>query len=243
MLLLAAGSVAAQDAEGDPQTEEARALFAEGVDLADQERFEEAAERFHRAYQLRPAAPIALNLGNALIESGRLVEGTEMLRQVTRDTDASEELRERAEWSIENAELRIGSIVVHLTGPLDDVVVEVAGSPLAPGSYGVPVSADPGPNEVSARRGPEIVASSTVDVQEGGQAELTLEIPVSSDEVAILPVEAEPVVDEGEDGGILGKWWFWTAVGVVVVAAVITAVVISTSGSNTEGSLGSGMLQ
>ncbi len=227
------------NAEADARTAEARALFEEGLGLAAEERFEEAAERFRRAYQLRPASPIAFNLGNALVEGGHLVEGTEMLRQVIRDPDGSSDLRERARWIIDNAESRIGSIVVQVTGHLDDVVVDVAGASLSPASYGVPLSADPGPTEVNARRGAETVASATVDVPEGGQAEVSLEVPAPAGDISLLPT------DEGASaaGGVLGKWWFWTAVGAVVVVVVIAALVVSTSGSNTEGSLGSGMLQ
>jgi hypothetical protein len=248
LLLLLTSGAFAQDADTDTNTEteaearaqEARTLFGEGVVLAGEERFEEAAERFRRAYQLHPASTIAFNLGNALIESGRLVEGCEMLRQVTRDSESSGELRERAESIINEAEPRIGSIVVHVTGPLDDVEVHVGDSLLGPGSYGVPISADPGPIDATATRGMETVASTTVDVPVGGHAEVTLDVsPVET--VAILPTEvAEEPTD---DSGILGKWWFWTAVGALVVGVVLIAVVASTSGSNTEGSLGSGMLR
>lgn len=235
---------AAADADADARTAEARALFEEGLGLAAEERFEEAAERFRRAYQLRPASPIAFNLGNALVEGGHLVEGTEMLRQVTRDPDGSSDLRERAQWIIDNAEPRIGSILVQVTGHLDDVIVQVAGAPLARASYGVPVSADPGPTDVEALRGTETVASASVDVSEGGQAEVSLDVPAPIEEVALLPTEAPDVEEEASTGsGVLGKWWFWTAVGAVVVGVVIAALVVSTSGSNTEGSLGSGMLQ
>ena len=44
-------------------------------------------------------------------------------------------------------------------------------------------------------------------------------------------------------GGILSQWWFWTAVGVVVAGAVVGTVLIASSGSETEGSLGSGVLR
>ncbi|RLB48609.1 MAG: hypothetical protein DRJ42_22870 [Deltaproteobacteria bacterium] len=236
-------AAATADAEADARTEEARALFEEGLGLAAEERFEEAAERFRRAYQLRPASPIAFNLGNALVEGGHLVEGTEMLRQVARDPNGSSDLRERAQWIIDNAESRIGSIVVQVTGHLDDVVVDVAGASLAPASYGVPISADPGPTEVNARRGAETVASATADVPEGGQVEVSLDVPAPLDDVALLPIEAPADEGASADGGVLGKWWFWTAVGAVVVGVVIAALVVSTSSSNTEGSLGSGMLQ
>jgi len=45
------------------------------------------------------------------------------------------------------------------------------------------------------------------------------------------------------DSGLLGQWWFWTAVGAVVVGAVVIAIAVATSGSQTEGSLGSGVLR
>jgi hypothetical protein len=226
---------AAQDGD-DARTEEARQLFTEGLQLAEEERYEEAAAKFRRAYVLRPAPPIAFNFGNALIESGRLVEGIEMMRQVMRDSDAPEDLREGAEEIVADAEPRLGRLVVQVTGDREDAIIAIKGSPLDATLFGVPVSADPGINEVTATRGREVVARTEVEVPEGGRAEVSLDVPAPEPEeptepVIVAPPPEEPV-DEG--GGVLTQWWFWTGVGVVVVAAVLIGIFAASSGGVEE---------
>ena len=68
------------------ETALARALFEEGVVAADAQRWDEAAERFERAYGLKATPGIAYNWASALVELGRLVEAGERLRSVARFT-------------------------------------------------------------------------------------------------------------------------------------------------------------
>jgi hypothetical protein len=222
--------------EDDARTEEARQLFSEGLELAEAERYEEAAAKFRRAYVLRPAPPIAFNFGNALIESGRLVEGIEMMRQVIRDPDAPEDLRDGAEDIVEDAEPRLGQLVVQVSGDPQDAIIAVRGSPLDSTLFGVPVSADPGINEVTATRGREVVTSVEVEVPEGGRAEVSLDVPAPLPEEPVEPVVVAPPPEEPEDegGAIVGQWWFWAGIGAVVVGAVILSVVLATSSGGVE---------
>ncbi|HVZ75559.1 MAG TPA: hypothetical protein VHJ20_24465, partial [Polyangia bacterium] len=45
-----------------------------------------------------------------------------------------------------------------------------------------------------------------------------------------------PPANEG-DSPVYTKWWFWTAVGVVVVGGVVTAVALSSGGSSSWSNL------
>lgn len=45
---------------------------------------------------------------------------------------------------------------------------------------------------------------------------------------------AEPV-DDGESGGIVGEWWLWTGVGVVVIGAVVTGVLLAGGSGGSDG--------
>ena len=58
----------------DPTTEEARRLFAEGIEFVEQERWAEAEERFRRVLVLRGSQVVAYNLASALEHLGRFVE-------------------------------------------------------------------------------------------------------------------------------------------------------------------------
>lgn len=45
-----------------------------------------------------------------------------------------------------------------------------------------------------------------------------------------------PVPRASDNGGVTSKWWFWTAIGAVVVGGVVTAIALS-SGDTTQGPL------
>ena len=78
---------------GVDRTAAARALFHEGVELADRTRWAEAADRFDRAYQLRPEPIVAFNLATALRRSGRLVRANEVALTLLRADDTPPEMR------------------------------------------------------------------------------------------------------------------------------------------------------
>lgn len=48
------------------------------------------------------------------------------------------------------------------------------------------------------------------------------------------PVASAPLTDnaDAEGGGVTSKWWFWTAIGAVVVGGVVTAVALSAGGDD-----------
>ncbi|MDH5492474.1 MAG: hypothetical protein OEY14_11040, partial [Myxococcales bacterium] len=72
--------------------------------------------------------------------------------------------------------------------------------------------------------------------------------PVVEAASAQLPVPdvstpERPPQDSG-GGGILGQWWFWGAVGIVVAGAVVGGFLMSQSGAEApDGTLGSGVFQ
>ena len=71
------------------QSAAARALFQEGLAFAQEEKFEEAADRFRRAHALRPTPTISYNLAAALSRTGNVVESSELLRHVLRNPDTT----------------------------------------------------------------------------------------------------------------------------------------------------------
>src|SRR5690349_21617960 len=66
-------------AQKSHETALARALFEEGVALADKGDWSAAADRFGRAYELKPTAGIAFNWSSALTKTGKLVQASELL--------------------------------------------------------------------------------------------------------------------------------------------------------------------
>ena len=99
--------MAAQPAEAasDPTRDaSARVLFQEGVGLAEKGEWEAAEDRFRRALTLRASPVIAYNLASTLVERGKLIEASELLRKVEQDdkTDAT------MQRSVQSLQARLG---------------------------------------------------------------------------------------------------------------------------------------
>src|SRR5580765_2925188 len=87
-------------ARGEPDVDvrqaTARTLFEEGLEYSDAGRWQEAADRFGRAYQAKPTAEIAYNLAQAYVRLGYLSRASEMFRRAAADPQGSAEVREAA---------------------------------------------------------------------------------------------------------------------------------------------------
>lgn len=216
------------DAEAQ-QAAMARALFLDGVAQAREGSFHRAADFFRRAHELRPAPPVAYNLASALVQIGRLVEGTEVLHWVARHPDATPEMRAAAELTIAQVAPRLARIRVALTGAPGEVSLTLDERPLERAVLGVMVPVDPGHHILAAHRGEEQVAETELELEEGSEREIELAIP----DVAPPPrspaeplrVEAPPVPPPTEDL----TWLIWTGIGVgtAVLIAVLAGVLAS----------------
>ena len=119
MLLVPASFATAQEAEPSQEdTERARALFAEGVELASQESYAQAVERFRMAYALRPAPAIAYNLALSLGETGQVVEAWSLVQGVLTDDEAPRPVRRQARALQEELDSDVGRVRVAVAGSL-----------------------------------------------------------------------------------------------------------------------------
>lgn len=241
--MLAATPETASAQDVDPrQTAMARALFEEGVRFADQNEWTEAADRFERAIALRDSAVIAFNLATAYEHLGRLVEASERLTRVVRDSRADARVVASANALLAQIRPRIGHLRVNVAGARDSATYELDGRPLPVAAIGVTTPVDPGPHVVRAMRNGSEVATATIEVSSGADATTSLDVPAPP---AIDPNSAaraasgdgtNVVVGNGDvpndDSG--GAPWGWiVAGGVVVVAGVVVAVLLS-SGSTRD---------
>lgn len=224
----------------DPrQTAMARALFEEGVRFADQNEWSQAADRFERAIALRDSAVIAFNLATAYEHLGRLVEASERLNRVVRDTHADARVVASANALLAEIRPRIGHLRITVSGARDSATYELDGRPLPLAAIGVATPVDPGSHIVRAVRDGAELASSNVEVSSGADAAATLDVPAPP---AVDPATAAHAANGSDSGVILGDNqaphtdsggvpWTWIAIGgAVVVAGVVVAVLLS-SGS------------
>jgi hypothetical protein len=239
--LLAAHHACAQTAQ---ETALARSLFEEGVTLADRADWPGAADRFGRAYALKPTSGIAFNYASVLIELGRFVEASELLRVVTRDAAANEELRRQSEEKLQQVQPRIAYLAVHVEGePRSQARVDVDDAEWPRMAWGVASPVDPGPHKVRAVVDGVEHAQESIELSEGERRELTLKLGTTS--VVSLPQVEDPdpldntpppLDQEARDGRkpLYKSWLLWTGVGLAVAGGVVAAVLL-TSDRTSEG--------
>lgn len=175
----------AQSREADvdeANTAAARALFAEGVQLAEAGDHAAAADRFERALSLRWAAPIAYNLADSLGNLGRFVEASELLHAVER-ADAPPEIREAARIRREELAPNVGRLRVALVPDEAGLEIRVDGRVLPTALHGMAFPADPGAREVTVHRGAQEAGRATATVTAGAESRV---------EVAIAPPLPSP---------------------------------------------------
>lgn len=163
LLLSWAGGLSAQD--GDPATI-ARSLFERGLSLAEEERFEEAAEVFERSFEVVPRASTALNWAIVL---RRLERPREALRALDEFREHATEADRRDAENL-RAQLRTQLVALTLSVRPARARIEVDGREepgegserflvLDPGSHLIRAFADgylPGTLELALRAGQEL---------------------------------------------------------------------------------------
>lgn len=228
LVLLRAPTVCAQDTA--QQTALARSLFEQGVTAADAGLWADAADRFERAYALKPTAGIAFNWASALIELGRLVEAGERLRGILRDPTATPDLTAEAQAKLDQITPRIASLVVNVVGPTENVSVSIDEQPLPQAAWGAGAPTDPGSHTLVLLRGEETLSSEAIVLADGEQRQIELRVPepmVVPGPVLPPPVQEEPAPRADRvDKPLYKSWMLWTAVGVVVAASAVTTVLL-----------------
>jgi tetratricopeptide (TPR) repeat protein len=218
----------------------ARALFQEGLQFADQNRWHEATDRFQRALALRESPVIAYNLASALEHLGSLVKASELLRSVIADPITESDLRRSAETSLAGITPRIARVTVHANGRREGDRVVLDDRDMLDAQLDVPVPIDPGVHVIGALRGDQTLDSQTVELGEKQSAEVALELGrVPAPEEVAQQAAPAPAADRARTGddrrdepALTSRWWFWAGVGAVAAGVVITALAVSSSGSN-----------
>jgi hypothetical protein len=213
----------------DEVTARARALFDEGLELADAGDWERAVPRFRRALDLREAAPVRFNLATSLSHMGRLVEAIEELDRILTDPEADAEVREAARELRAELRPRLGRLTVTVRGDAEGTHVVVDGRPWD--ALGIAAVADPGVRVVRLLRAMQELDVEEADVPEGGATRVILEVPAPA-------ASTEPVAS-AEDGGSDDAWIWGVVTGVILVvagaAAVTTAVLLEQGPNATAG--------
>ncbi len=167
----------------------ARALFQEGRRLAERGQWEAALDRFQRSNALRPAGATKYNVALALGQLGRLVEGTELCREIMQEAArGGTAVRASCEELVRNLEPRLGQLTVRLDPRLAGAQVSLDGRALAASMLGVSVPVDPGPHRLLTQRG-ALQVSREAHVAEGQRLEIVMG---EGSLVAVAPAARSP---------------------------------------------------
>jgi hypothetical protein len=213
----------------------ARALFEEGLQHLQAEHWAEAAERFERAYALRPSPEIGYNLSSALVRLGRLVRASELLRQVLQSPQSTDKVRAAADARLQQVLPRLAKLTVELADGSPGLAVRLDGQPLDRAMLGVAIPVDPGSHRVELLRGGNALSARAISVGEGGAAAVRLEasatgapppapaapMPSAPEPPAAATISAAPAPVEESGGGGGSRWWLWTLIGVAVAGAAV----------------------
>jgi tetratricopeptide (TPR) repeat protein len=221
-------------------------LAAQGVGARDYERviqdaltefdtgnYAEAYALFQRAHELSPSARTLRGLGITSFELKRYVRAEDELSAALADKRRTLTKAQRDEVSslLERTHNYIGRVEVEL---------EPASASLLLDGHEVSdrrLRLELGDHQLAARAAGFQDATLRVHVDAGQTQQLKLALtPVdlqkgiaeASAAPAASPVTSPARKDEGTHPAIHRRWWFWTAIGVVVAAGAVTAVVLTT---------------
>jgi hypothetical protein len=201
-------------------------------------RFEEARALFLKAHALKPNARTLRALGNVEFELRNYVECIEYLSAAIASSDQplTAEQREHAEHTL----ARAGTFTARV-----ELSVQPSGAQLALDGAAPRSQADGtlllniGRHQLSASLPGYMSVQRTLDVRGGERTRLQLVLPpaeVATGVQQARPFALSPVRDAPPPAtsspGLLQRWWFWTALSVVVVGAGAGILAASTSGSS-----------
>ena len=238
--LLGPQLVAAQSDVDATRDASARTFFEEGVRLAEQGNWTDAADRFRRALSLRASPVIAYNLASALGERGKLIEASELLHRVLADENVDPELKQSASRLSSDLQQRIAHITVEVSGWQAGDSVFLDDNLLHEAQLRIEIPIDPGSHQLRVERAGSTLTRAELTLAPGERQQLSLEARslapkrvVGQDAAGDLgarPAAAQSSSTDS-DGSVLGKWWFWTGAAAVVGAGVLVAVLAAQGGS------------
>ena len=184
----------------------ARALGQEGVKLADAGNCHDAVERLARSEKIFHAPTTLGRLGECQIQLGKIVDGTENLNKVARESlapgapAAFVQAQDRARRVLAEAKPKIAKLKIAVAGPSDVAwTVKVDGEPIPLANLNTNRPMDPGEHVVEAAALGYKTARAKVTLPEGGtdSVALTLEVdpnaPKPEQPAAVVPTpEQEP---------------------------------------------------
>jgi hypothetical protein len=209
----------------------ARTLFQEGVSFADRGDWVGAADRFDRAYSIKPTSGIAFNWARALAETGQLLHARELLLTVERDEGADAQLRRESSALLKELEPRVARVRITTDRkPSETLTITLDDQNWPRAAWGIASPIDPGSHTAVCKEAGEERARETFTLGEGEQRDVVLRLRGAGDAAPSGALEQSE--REGAHRPLYKSWLLWSAVGVVVVGGAVTGVLLATKGDS-----------
>ncbi len=204
LLVTAFASTAHADEPSSADVASARSLGQEGVKLADAGNCPDAIDKLARSERLFHAPTTLERLGECQIQVGKIVDGTESLNKVVRESlapgapAAFSAAQERAKKLLVDAKPKIAKLKIAVAAPPDAVLaVKVDGEAMPVANLNTNRPMDPGEHNVEATAPGYKIARGKVTLPEGGSDTIALALEVDPDAPKAPPVmtttkKAEP---------------------------------------------------
>jgi hypothetical protein len=192
--VMAAGSVA-RPSLAQPSPEElsqARAKFQQATELEQAGNWAAALQAFREVGQVKMTPQVRYHIALCEENLGKLVAALGGYELAAADADAvGPGFREEVESSIRRLQARIPHLTVERGPGAEAATIALDGVSLGASSVGVPVPVDPGPHTLSATAPGYENFSTTVEVAEGGEESVTVEL-TQLEETTAKPVAPPP---------------------------------------------------
>ena len=231
-------ALAPAGARAETPREAARPLFQQGIRCFDSKDYDCALKAYRQAYAIFPSPKITLNIALTLEARGDAPGAAEHLERFL--LEASRGKGKRRQQRMVDTKLKVLRQKLKsltLSGPETGAVVLLDGKPRGEAPTSRRLYAAPGKHTLELRKERHGTWRKEVVLQAGA----TLEVKVPAGALAPVVLKKRvPARPEGKDRAgepVYKKWWFWTAVGVGVVAVVggVTAgVLLSPEDPTTE---------
>lgn len=180
-------------------------------------RWQQAADAFAAALELRAAPSIRYNLAAALVELGRHREAAEQLELVLSSGEAPTGVVELCHALARRIRTEAGRLRIELASDASSAEVMLDGEPVPPEWLAREIPVAPGRHTIVATRGDSAVAEADVVVRAGDVARVRLAVTTSA------PLASTALHED---------WRLWLGVGGGVVAVAIIAGVIAAVASD-----------
>jgi hypothetical protein len=188
------------DAE-DARRSAARGLARDGLALLNEEKFAAAEERLRRAYELVPAATVAVLRARALEKLDRLVEATEAYEAAVRigsvpdATPAFRDAAQEAERALTRLRPEVPRLTITLAGVAStdpDLAVTLDDAPVPPALLDVPQPVDPGQHLILAAYHDTVHDTRWITVARGGTVKVLMRVDAAPAPAVEAPEPAVP---------------------------------------------------